>query len=153
MSCYTLVFLVPEEGLEPSRGLTPTDFLTTTTFVATLCVRGLDFLLTISGPPCKVSTLGLLLARDCHFTGFPDLAAFTLRIHFFAKAQSSSPLRLPIPPLRHLLHAILFSKSTPQTKDPPDSVSEGSGGGEIDQSTTDPSGHAYRPEPDELSPR
>lgn len=45
-----------------------TDFLTTAVFTAHI-VCGLDFLFTMSkdlGAPCKVSTLGINLARDCH---------------------------------------------------------------------------------------
>ena len=61
---------------------------TTTIFIAITenYVCSLDFLFTISndlGTSCKVSTLGINLARDCHinnYLGFPELAMSTLYI-------------------------------------------------------------------------
>ena len=48
------------------------------------------------------------LARDCHFTGFPEFEQFCI-VGFPASTQVGlSPLRLPVPPRSH--HAVIYSR-------------------------------------------
>jgi hypothetical protein len=109
---------VRAEGLEPSRALRPNGFsYPSTAFAALGCsakVWGLDYPFTSPGYvspvfrccpsslytfPTESYLLRQGLARDRHFTGFPEFEQFCTA-SFPAGTQVSrlSPMRLPIPP-------------------------------------------------------
>ena len=92
--------MVAAPGLEPGRHKTA-DFHTTIAFATIFSVCGLDYPFTIVNmihfrycPSSLYTFLSLGLARDCHFTGFPEFEQFYI-LSFLKCTQSSSLMCLP----------------------------------------------------------
>src|SRR2546427_12989234 len=99
-------------GVEPPWACARRIFLPSTAFAALDEVWSLDYPFTV--PRTLVRWLGAArlvstpsrsvppgLARDCHFTGFPEFEQFCI-VGFPASTQVGlSPLRLPVPPRSH----------------------------------------------------